>query len=31
MKAGKLVGEIMAEDININDLYAMSMGDGVNE
>ena len=31
MKEGKLVGEVRPEDVNINQLYALCMGDEVNE
>ena len=31
MKEGKLIGEVRPEDININQLYALCMGDEVNE
>jgi len=27
MKEGKIIGEVRPEDININQLYALSMGD----
>ena len=31
MKGGKLTGEIIPDDININELYTLSMGDGIDE
>ena len=31
MKEGKLIGEVRPEDININQLYSLCMGDEVNE
>ena len=31
MKEGKLIGEVRPEDVNINQLYALCMGDEVNE